>query len=94
MLAGAIDVVSLPNGAAGRKVSVLRNLMNMGVLAMFAVAFMMRMRTPDRVASGGLFVLEVLALVAGYFALWYGGELAGRRRERPVFARAQAGNRL
>jgi hypothetical protein len=67
---------------------------------------MLRMRTPDRVAGGGVFVVELLALSAAVFGAWYCGELVNRdapasgrtpARERPARERppapARAGNR-
>jgi hypothetical protein len=41
---------------------------------------MLRMRSPDRVAGGGLIAVELLSLVAAVFGAWYGGELVNRRR--------------
>jgi uncharacterized membrane protein len=92
-LAGAIDVMFVSSSAA-RRVGVLRNLMNMGVLILFAVVLMLRMRTPERVAGGGLFALELLALAGAGYALWYGGELAGRRGAPAALAAAEPQERL
>jgi hypothetical protein len=50
------------------------------VLIFFAVILMLRMRTPDRVAGGGLLAVEMLALGVAVFGAWYGGELVNRRR--------------
>lgn len=85
--AGAVDVMVLRNGTAAKRAGVLQTLMNMGVLVLFAVILMIRMRTPDRVAGGGLFAIELLALAGAAFGAWYGGELVERRRA-PAFARA------
>ncbi len=90
VLAGAVDVLLVNDGAA-KRVGVLQNLTNMGVLIGFAVILMLRMRTPDRVAGGGLFTVELLALAAAVFGAWFGGELANGRT--PAFARAVVGNR-
>jgi len=91
VLAGAIDLLFV-RGSAAKRVGVLRNLMNMGVLILFAVILMLRMRTTDRVAGGGLLAVELLALVGAVFGAWYGGELVNRRRV-PAFAQAQPGRR-
>ncbi|AGZ38697.1 DUF2231 domain-containing protein [Actinoplanes friuliensis] len=90
-LAGAIDMMFVRNGTPAKRIGVLQGLVNMGVLLIFAVILMVRMRTPDRVAGGGLLVVELLALAGAVFAAWYGGELVNRRV--PAFARAEAGNR-
>jgi len=100
-LAGGIDLMFVRNGTRAKRIGVLRGLMNMGVLILFAVILMLRMRTPDRVAGGGLLVVELLALAAAGYGAWYCGELVnrdGRARggaeidgRRPLPARA--GNR-
>ncbi|MEV4703642.1 DUF2231 domain-containing protein [Actinoplanes sp. NPDC049316] len=90
-LAGAIDLMFVPNGTPAKRIGVLQSLANMGVLILFAVILMLRMRTPDRVAGGGLLAVEMLALAGAVFGAWYGGELVNRRAA--AFARARAGNR-
>ena len=87
VLAGAIDL-ALMRGSHAKRLAVLRNLMNLGVLILFAVILMMRMQTPDRVAGAGLLVVELIALVAAFFGAWYGGELVNRRAV-PAFAQAR-----
>jgi uncharacterized membrane protein len=91
-LATAIDLVFIRNGTAAKRAGVLVALVNMGVLILFAVILMLRMRTPDRVAGGGLLAVELVALGAAAFGAWYGGELVNRRRSA-TFARAEAGHR-
>jgi uncharacterized membrane protein len=86
-LAGAIDLMFVRNGTRAKRIGVLQSLMNMGVLILFAVILMLRMRTPDRVASGGVLVVELLALAAA----WYGGELVNR--DAPARARTASGSR-
>ncbi|MEV6600312.1 DUF2231 domain-containing protein [Actinoplanes sp. NPDC051346] len=89
-LAGAIDLMLMPHGPA-KRVGVLRNLANVGVLILFAVTLMVRMRSPDRVAGGGLLAIEFLALVGAVLGAWYGGGLFHRRAA--TFARPHPGNR-
>jgi uncharacterized membrane protein len=91
-LATAIDLVFVRNRTRAKRTGVLLVLINMGVLILFAVILMLRMRTPDRVAGGGLLAVELLSLAAAVFGAWYGGELVNRR-SAPSFARAHAGNR-
>jgi uncharacterized membrane protein len=91
-LAGAIDLLFVRNGTRAKRMGVLLNLVNMGVLILFAVIFMLRMRTTDRVAGPGLFLIELLALGVAVVGAWYGGELVNRRRA-PAFARVEAGHR-
>jgi uncharacterized membrane protein len=87
-LAGAIDLMFVRNGTRAKRTGVLLALVNMGVLILFAVILMLRMRSTDRVAGGGVFVVELLALAAAVFGAWYGGELVNRR-SGPALARTQ-----
>jgi len=89
-LAGAIDLAFVRRTVA-KRLGVLRVLLNMGVLILFAVILMVRVGDPDRAAGVGLFLLEVLALGLAGFGAWFGGELANGRT--PAFARAAVGNR-
>lgn len=89
--AGAVDLMFVRNGTPAKRTGVLQSLVNMGVLLIFAVILMLRMRTPDRVAGGGLVAVELLALAAAVFGAWYGGELVNRRAT--AFARVGAGHR-
>jgi uncharacterized membrane protein len=85
VLASAIDLLFVRSTRA-KRFGVLQNLMHMGVLILFAVILMLRMQSQDRVAGGGLLVVELIALVAAFFGAWYGGELANRGAV-PAFAR-------
>jgi uncharacterized membrane protein len=87
-LAGAIDLMFVRNGTRAKRTGVLLALVNMGVLILFAVILMLRMRSADRVAGAGVFVVELLALAAAVFGAWYGGELVNRR-SAPALARTQ-----
>jgi uncharacterized membrane protein len=89
-LAGAIDIAFVRR-ADTKRLGVMRVLLNMGVLILFAVILMVRVGDPDRAAGGGLFLLELLALGLTGFGAWFGGELANGRT--PAFARAALGNR-
>ena len=89
VLASAIDLAFVRDGRT-KRIGVLQNLMHMGVLVLFAVILMLRMRSPERVAGGGLLAVEVIALIAAFVGAWYGGELVNRRTI-PAFA--QVGRR-
>ncbi|GAA0524122.1 DUF2231 domain-containing protein [Paractinoplanes ferrugineus] len=90
MLAGAVDT-ALVRRPTAKRIGVLRALLNMGVLFLFAVILMVRVGTPNRGAGLGLFLIELLALAVAGFGAWFGGELANGRT--PAFARAAVGNR-
>jgi uncharacterized membrane protein len=85
-LAGAVDL-ALMRGTQAKRLAVLQNLMNMGVLILFAVIAILRMQSPDRIAGAGLLFVELIALVAAFVGAWYGGELVNRRAA-PAFAQA------
>jgi uncharacterized membrane protein len=89
-LAGAIDLAFVRRPEA-KRVGVLRVLLNMAVLILFAVILMVRVGSQDRAAGAGLFLIEVLAIGVAGFGTWFGGELANGRT--PAFARALVGQR-
>ena len=89
-IAGAVDLAFVHRPQV-KRIGVLRMLVNMGVLFLFAVILMVRVGNPDRAAGSGLFLLEVLALAVSGFGAWFSGELANGRT--PAFARAAVGNR-
>jgi uncharacterized membrane protein len=89
-LAGAIDLAFVRRTDA-KRLGVLRVLLNMGVLILFAVILMVRVGDPDRAVGVGLFFLELLGLGLAGFGAWFGGELANGRT--PAFARAAVDNR-
>lgn len=76
-LASAVDLIFVPNGTPEKRIGVLQGLANMGVLILFAVILMLRMRTPDRVIGGGLLLVELLALAGAVLGAWYGGKMIG-----------------
>jgi uncharacterized membrane protein len=90
MLAGVIDLAFVRRPLA-KRIGVLRVLLNMGVLFLFAVILMVRVGAHDRGAGFGLLLLELLAVSISGFGAWFGGELANGRT--PAFAKAAAGNR-
>jgi uncharacterized membrane protein len=90
VLASAIDLMFVRDVRA-KRMGVLQNLVHMGVLVLFAVLLMLRMRSPERVAGGGLLIVEVLAMAAAFVGAWYGAELVNRRGVTPAYA--QAGRR-
>ncbi|WP_250002282.1 DUF2231 domain-containing protein [Actinoplanes sp. M2I2] len=89
-IASAIDLAFVRRADA-KRIGVLRVLLNMGVLFLFAVIVMVRVGDPDRQAGVGLFLLELIALAISGFGAWFAGELANGRT--PAFARAAVGNR-
>src|SRR5882724_3736494 len=75
-LASAVDLIFVRQPDA-KRLGVLRTLLNMAVLILFAVIFMVRIGAHDRQAGPGLLLVELFALAIGGFGAWFGGELAG-----------------
>src|SRR4051812_35114670 len=71
-LASGIDLAMLRDGTAAKRTGLLLELINMGVLVVFAVVLMVRMRTPERVAGGGVLAIEIGVLVAAVGGAWVG----------------------
>jgi uncharacterized membrane protein len=90
MLAGSIDLVFVRRPEA-KRIGVLRLLLNMATLILFAVILMVRVGEPERQVGVGLFLIELLALAVGGFGAWFAGALANGRT--PAFARAAVGQR-
>jgi uncharacterized membrane protein len=90
MLAGAVDLVFVRRPVA-KRIGVLRLLLNMATLILFAVILMVRVGEPERQVGVGLFLIELLALAVSGFGAWFAGALANGRT--PAFARAAVGQR-
>jgi uncharacterized membrane protein len=89
-LTAVFDVVTA-NGAAVARTFVLALLLDAGVLIVFAVLTVLRVRDPDRAASASLLTVEFAGLAAAAFGAWFTGRLAApgapvadRRRRRPA----------
>jgi uncharacterized membrane protein len=90
VVAGAIDLAFVPSSVA-KRLGVLRVLLSMAVLVLFAVILLVRVGVPHRQAGVGLLLVELLALAVAGFGAWFGRELANGRA--PAFARAAVGHR-
>jgi uncharacterized membrane protein len=90
VLAGAIDVAFVRRPVA-KRIGVLRVLLNLATLILFAVILMVRVGEPDRQVGVGLFLIELLAIAVAGFSAWFSGALANGRT--PAFARAAVGHR-
>jgi uncharacterized membrane protein len=90
VLAGAIDLIFVRRPLA-KRIGVLRVLLNMATLILFAVILMVRVGEPERQVGVGLFLVELLAIGVAGFGAWFAGALAGGRT--PAFARAAVEHR-
>lgn len=76
--AGMVDFVAIPGGTRAKRVGAAHALINVAVMAIFAISWLVRMDEPARAAGGGLFALELLALAGAGVSAWLGGELVDR----------------
>jgi uncharacterized membrane protein len=77
-LAGLLDLVATRPGSRARRTAVTYGLVNLGVLLVFAVVLMVRMRDPNRAATGGLVTLELVTLGAGVVLARFGDRVLDR----------------
>jgi uncharacterized membrane protein len=61
------------------RIGFLSLLLDVGVLILFAVLTLMRVRGADRTADPGLLLLEIAGLSVAAFGAWYGGRFADPR---------------
>lgn len=76
------EAASAPRGAV--RAAFAGVLLDLGVLVVFAVVVVIRLRTPGREAGPGVVAIESAGLAAAAFSAWYAGRLDGRRGSRPV----------
>ncbi|MEU4154844.1 DUF2231 domain-containing protein [Actinoplanes sp. NPDC026670] len=74
-VAAIADAVSA-TGPAGVRTFVLALLLDVGILIVYAVLTLTRVRDPHRTASATLLSLELTGLVAAAFSAWFSGRLA------------------
>jgi uncharacterized membrane protein len=75
---GLIDWLAIPSGTRAKRIGLLHGGSNVIVVAVFAMAWLMRGDAPDLSATTSLFLLEVAGLALGSVAGWLGGELVDR----------------
>ncbi|MDP9793360.1 putative membrane protein [Catenuloplanes nepalensis] len=74
---GWLDWTSIPAGTRAKRIGLLHGTLNGLVLVLFAISWLLRLDGTHQ--PGALpFTLELLALVAGSIAAWFGGELVDR----------------
>src|SRR3954468_8217971 len=59
-LVSGIDLAMLRAGTAAKRTGLMLELINLSVLVVFAVVLMVRMRTTERLAGGGLLAIEIV----------------------------------
>jgi uncharacterized membrane protein len=77
-LTGLVDWTGIPAGTRAKRIGLLHGGINALVVLLFLVAWLVRLGVEQHAAGGGLFVLELVALVFGGVSGWLGGELVDR----------------
>jgi uncharacterized membrane protein len=77
-VAGLVDLLTMRRRTRSRRFAAAHTLITVGVLAAFAASWWLRMPSTDRAANGGLFAIEVLAVLACGFGAWLRSEPQGR----------------
>jgi uncharacterized membrane protein len=75
---GAIDWLAIPRGTRARGIATLHGLGNVVIVALFAVAWLLRNDDPPSDASGVPIVLEIVGVLGALVTGWLGGELVDR----------------
>jgi uncharacterized membrane protein len=75
---GLIDWLAIPSGSRAKRIGLLHGGSNVVVVLAFAVVWWLRSSSVDVRPSGGVFLIELGALVLGSVAGWLGGELVDR----------------
>ncbi|GLH98354.1 DUF2231 domain-containing protein [Phytohabitans aurantiacus] len=77
--AGMVDLWDVPGGA-GKRRSVAYLLVNLVMVALYALVCMVRVETQTRAPGAAAFLLELLALAAGGYGAWLGATLVRQFR--------------
>jgi len=77
-LTGLADWSGIPRATRAKRIGLLHGGANTVVLLLFALAWLLRADNPDHNVSGGVFVIEVVAVAIAGVAAWLGGELVDR----------------
>jgi uncharacterized membrane protein len=72
---GLIDWLAIPSNTRAKRIGLLHGVSNVVVVLLFAAAWYMRYASGDVIATTGILMLEVGALLLGTVGGWLGGEL-------------------
>jgi uncharacterized membrane protein len=72
---GAIDWLAIPGGTRARRIATLHGLGNVVIVALFAIAWLLRNDDPPEDAAGLPIVLEIVGVLGALVTGWLGGEL-------------------
>ncbi len=74
---GLIDYLNIPNGTRAKRIGLLHGLMNVGVVALFAISWYLRTGTPETPPTLAL-ALSFIGVGGALLGRWLGGELVER----------------
>ena len=74
---GAIDWIAIPSGTRAKRIGLLHGLGNVGIVALFAVAWLLR-RDDVTDPDGIVLLLEAIGVIGALVTGWLGGELVDR----------------
>jgi uncharacterized membrane protein len=77
-LTGFADWTKIPAGTRAKRVGRLHGLLNAAVLILFAAAWFIRVDNVGHASGGGVFAIELIAVLVATGAAWLGGELVDR----------------
>jgi uncharacterized membrane protein len=75
---GIIDWLAIPAGTRAKRIGLMHGGTMVATVLAFATVWLLRGDAPGNIARGGVFALEVGALMLGTFGGWLGGELVDR----------------
>lgn len=74
---GLIDYLNIPNGTRAKRIGLLHGLVNVMVMALFAVSWLLRSGAPEAPSSLAI-ALAFIGVGAALLGGWLGGELVER----------------
>jgi len=77
-LTGLIDWTGIPGGTRAKRIGLLHGGTNGVVLVLFVISWLTRVDNTAHAASTGMVIVQVLGVLLGSVAAWFGGELVDR----------------
>ncbi len=75
---GLVDYINIPNGTRAKRIGLLHGLTNVGVVALFAISWLLRYGVTPEPPPTLAFVLSFVGVGAALLGGWLGGELVER----------------
>jgi len=75
---GLVDYINIPSGTRAKRIGLLHGLTNVGVVALFAISWLLRYGVAPAPPSTVAFVLSFVGVGAAFLGGWLGGELVER----------------